>query len=120
MPLHYMITAKWGKDQADWYLPLEITVKNNTDKDVNSPAISFDVSKIVDIYLKAIANYGLTLIDFEGGFLGHTDALDRHIAAITEVIKAKPDIKISYTLPVDGAPGLIGFNGNGTTFLKIT
>lgn len=49
MPLHYMITAKWGKDQADWYLPLEITVKNNTDKDVNSPAISFDVSKIQNI-----------------------------------------------------------------------
>ncbi|HJD61714.1 MAG TPA: fibronectin type III domain-containing protein [Rickettsia endosymbiont of Columbicola hoogstraali] len=79
-----------------------------------------DVKKIVDIYIKAITNYGLTLIDFdfEGGFLGHTDALDRHIAAITEVIKAKPDIKISYTLPVDGAPGLMGFNGNGTTFLK--
>lgn len=79
-----------------------------------------DIKKIVDIYLKTIANYSLTAIDFdfEGGFLAHNDALDRHISAITEVIKAKPTLKISYTLPVDGAPGLMGFNGNGEIFLK--
>lgn len=78
-----------------------------------------DIKQIVDIYLKAITNYGLTAIDFdfEGGFLGNIEALDRHIAAITEVIKANPQLKISYTLPVDGAPGLMGFNTNGITFL---
>ncbi|WP_342170132.1 fibronectin type III domain-containing protein [Rickettsia endosymbiont of Seladonia tumulorum] len=79
-----------------------------------------DIKQIVDIYLKAIKNYDLTAIDFdfEGGFLAHNEALDRHIVAITEVIKAHPELKVSYTLPVDGAPGLMGFNANGVIFLN--
>ena len=69
-----------------------------------------DIKKIVDIYLKTINNYKLTAIDFdfESGFLAHNEALNRHISAITEVIKAKPELKISYTLPVDGTTGLMG------------
>ncbi|BBJ31972.1 hypothetical protein RAS_10810 [Rickettsia asiatica] len=49
MPLNYMITARWEKEQADWYNPLHVTIKNNTDQDLNSPEISFDISKTQNI-----------------------------------------------------------------------
>ncbi|HJD56275.1 MAG TPA: hypothetical protein LFW21_06660 [Rickettsia endosymbiont of Pyrocoelia pectoralis] len=107
-------------DKADGINLSEVNsiIKYYTEKP-SIETLTSNTSKIINIYLKAIENYNLTYIDFdfEGGFLGNTAALETHIAAITEVIKQKPNLKISYTLPVDGAPGLMGLNAAGEAFL---
>jgi len=95
-------------------------IKLNTAKPTIE-SLAKSTTEIVNIYLQTINNYNLKYIDFdfEGGFLDNVAALEKHIAAITEVIKQKPDLKISYTLPVDGAPGLMGLNYNGEILLKM-
>ncbi|MBN9685699.1 MULTISPECIES: fibronectin type III domain-containing protein [unclassified Corallococcus] len=79
-----------------------------------------DVAKIAAIYSGVVKNYGVRHIDFdfEGGFINNVAALDRHIAAITQVLREDPTLQVSYTLAVDGAPGsLEGFNPDGERFV---
>lgn len=89
----------------------------------NKPIESFinDIDTLEEIYLKAIKNYNMKYLDFdfEGGFIAETESLERHVKVIKRIQKAHPEIKISYTLPVDGAPGLMGFNNYGEDFLKM-
>jgi len=81
----------------------------------------FDVSNIIDIYLKIQRNYNVTKFDFdiEGAAITDADAIQRHIIAMLAVKDALPDLSISYTLPVDGSPGsLVGFNQSGEMLLQ--
>lgn len=79
-----------------------------------------DVANIVSAYQGVLRNYNLQYIDFdfEGGFIGNIPALERHTAAIAQIIRGNPGLKISYTLPVDGAPGLMGLNPDGELLLR--
>ncbi|XVN42226.1 MAG: chitinase [Candidatus Rickettsia vulgarisii] len=79
-----------------------------------------NIGELISNYSDIIKNYSLKAIgfDFEGSFLADNTALNRHIVAITEVIQENPELKISYTLSVNGAPGLMGLNLNGEIFLK--
>lgn len=80
-----------------------------------------DVAKIAAIYSGVVKNYGVRHIDFdfEGGFINNVAALNRHISAITQVLRDDPTLQVSYTLAVDGAPGsLEGFNPDGQRFIK--
>ncbi|KJV91724.1 hypothetical protein [Rickettsia bellii] len=90
MPLHYMITAKWGKDQADWFVPLDITVRNNTELDVNSPAISFDISKIANISGEVRAYTGFAQQTFTGPVI--KGSLSEHMA----LLKAKSSTTLTF------------------------
>lgn len=84
-------------------------------------AVETDVAKIAAAYDGIIDNYAISHLDFdfEGAFIHDYAGQDRHIAAITRVIQGHPGIKVSYTLPVDGAPGsLVGFNDGGIRLLK--
>ncbi|MGB3439144.1 MAG: fibronectin type III domain-containing protein [Actinophytocola sp.] len=79
-----------------------------------------DVSAIVATYQGILANYKVTHVDFdfEGSFIHDYAAQDRHIAAIGQLLQEQSKLKISYTLPVDGAPGsLVGFNDGGARLL---
>ncbi|MEU4645050.1 fibronectin type III domain-containing protein [Micromonospora sp. NPDC023814] len=79
-----------------------------------------DVVKIAATYEAILANYNVNHLDFdfEGGFIHNDAGQDRHVAAISQVLQAHPSLKVSYTLPVDGAPGsLIGFNDGGVRLL---
>ena len=75
---------------------------------------------LVSMYKGIIANYGLKGLDFdfEGGFLGDDNALNRHLEAIRLLRKDDPETWVSYTLPVDGSATLQGFNFFGENFLK--
>lgn len=79
-----------------------------------------DVANIVSAYEGVLGNYPLNYLDFdfEGGFIGNIPALERHTAAIAQIIRGNPGLKLSYTLPVDGAPGLMGFNPDGVLLLQ--
>lgn len=80
-----------------------------------------NIDRMVDIYDQVIRNYGLTHIDFdfEGAMMHNTAAQDRHVAVMADLLMSHPTLQISYTLPVDGAPGsLEGFNDGGVNFLK--
>ncbi len=84
--------------------------------------VETDVSKIVATYRAILANYGVSHVDFdfEGAFIQNRAGLERHVAAISQVLPAYPGLKISYTLPVDGAPGsLVGFNPDGVRLLHL-
>ncbi|MFD9819394.1 glycoside hydrolase family 18 protein [Streptomyces violascens] len=77
-----------------------------------------DVSAIVGLYTKAIKNYGMTHLefDFEGGFLADSAAVDRHVAAIRQVLQAHPQLKVSYCPPGD-AGSAAGLNTGGAALL---
>ena len=80
-----------------------------------------DVSRIVTAYEGVLTNYGATHLDFdfEGGFIHDYPGQDRHVEAICRLLRDRPELKISYTLPVDGAPGsLEGFNEGGVRLLQ--
>ncbi|WP_239341001.1 fibronectin type III domain-containing protein [Frankia sp. CiP3] len=84
--------------------------------------VETDVSRIAATYRAILANYGATYFDFdfEGGFIHNQPGLERHVAAISQVLATQPALKISYTLPVDGAPGsLVGFNDGGVRLLQL-
>lgn len=84
--------------------------------------VETDVSKIVATYRAILANYGVAHLDFdfEGGFIHNQAGQERHVAAISQVLASQPGLKISYTLPVDGAPGsLVGFNDGGVRLLHL-
>ncbi|MGB1229552.1 MAG: fibronectin type III domain-containing protein [Holosporaceae bacterium] len=72
-------------------------------------------------YQAIIKNYTLEGLDFdfEGGFLGDTAALTRHLEAIQRLKEGAPETKIGYTLPVDGSATLQGFNQHGRAFLSL-
>lgn len=79
-----------------------------------------DVSAIVATYKGILANYKVSHVDFdfEGAFIHDYAAQDRHIAAVGQLLEDQSGLKISYTLPVDGAPGsLVGFNYGGARLL---
>ncbi len=80
-----------------------------------------DITKIVALYSAIIKNYGIRHIDFdfEGAFIHNQEAQDRHVAAMAQLLQQFFYVQISYTLPVDGAPGsLEGFNEGGVNLLK--
>ncbi|MFC0843619.1 fibronectin type III domain-containing protein [Streptomyces noboritoensis] len=71
-----------------------------------------DIAGIVAQYQGVIDNYQTKHLDFafEGAILGDDAAQDRHTAAIGQLLQDNPGLKLSYTLPADGAPGsLVGF-----------
>lgn len=61
-----------------------------------------DVGKLADAYLSVINELGLTWIDLdiEGSTTADTAAVTRRHKAVAKVQKAKPDVIVSYTLPV--------------------
>ncbi|MER5899847.1 hypothetical protein ABT150_06995 [Streptomyces mirabilis] len=79
-----------------------------------------DATRISATYTDIIQNYGVLNIDFdfEGGFISNVPVMSRHVAAISAVLQARPNLNISYTLPVDGAPGLRGFDDDSVSFLR--
>jgi chitinase len=80
-----------------------------------------NVDKIVAAYQAVMENYGATHLDFdfEGGFIHDYAGQDRHVEAISRLLREHSGMKISYTLPVDGAPGsLEGFNEGGVRLLQ--
>lgn len=80
-----------------------------------------DVDRIIAAYKGVMENYGATHLDFdfEGGFIHDYPGQDRHVEAISHLLRDNPSLKISYTLPVDGAPGsLEGFNEGGVRLLR--
>lgn len=80
-----------------------------------------NVQKIVAEYEGVIANYQLTHLDFdfEGGFMENAAAHQRHVSALSEVLRKHPKLKISYTLPADAqlTEGSAGFSPSGLRFL---
>ncbi|GAB3146364.1 hypothetical protein GCM10027290_27970 [Micromonospora sonneratiae] len=79
-----------------------------------------DVARIAGTYQAIMANYQVTHLDFdfEGSFIHNDAGQERHVAAISQVLAAHPTVKLSYTLPADGAPGsLEGFNDGGVRLL---
>ena len=81
-----------------------------------------DIPALVAMYAGVIDNYQLTMIDLdvEGATLQLPDVLQRHVAVISQVQTQYPQLKISYTLPVDGqtdeaSRGLTNF---GLAFLQ--
>ncbi|MFD7342048.1 chitinase [Streptomyces violascens] len=80
-----------------------------------------DVDSIVASYQEVLDNYQVTRLDFsfEGALLHDAEGLARHIAAMGELLRSNADLKLSYTLPADGAPGsLEGFNTDGVGLLR--
>lgn len=81
-----------------------------------------DPEKIVSQYEQIMHNYECEHFDFdfEGAFIQDQDALSAHVSAMVILLGRKPKLKISYTLPVDGAPGALeGFNPNGEWLLQL-
>lgn len=78
-------------------------------------------SDLCAIYRGIIDNYKISGLDFdyEGGFLADTAALKRHTEAVRQLLVERPNTHIFYTLPVDGSPGLQGFNQFGEAFLSL-
>ncbi|SNQ51036.1 conserved hypothetical protein [Frankia canadensis] len=84
--------------------------------------VETNISRIVATYEAILSNYQVSHIDFdfEGAFIHNTPGLERHVAAISQVVQSRPGLKISYTLPADGAPGsLEGFNDGGVRLLHL-
>eukprot|EP00210_Caulerpa_lentillifera_P008938 g8529.t1 len=79
---------------------------------------SLTPEELCNHYKAIIDNYGLKGLDFEGGFLADTNALRRHIQAAQQLLIERPETRIVYTLPVDGSPGLQGFNFFGENFIN--
>ncbi|NTX14985.1 fibronectin type III domain-containing protein [Myxococcus sp. CA056] len=80
-----------------------------------------EVAMLVATYAAVLRNYGVRHLDFdfEGAFLHDEDAQVRHLAALSQLLAVYPTLKLSYTLPADGAPGsLVGFNDGGVRFLQ--
>lgn len=82
---------------------------------------SLSPEKLKDIYKGILDNYQLKGLDFDfaGAFLADRDALSRHLEGIKLLLREKPDVRILYTLPVDGSPGLQGFSWEGFDFLEM-
>jgi len=80
---------------------------------------SLSPDDLCKMYSDIIDNYNLKGLDFdfEGGFLADYEALERHLTAVQKLLHQKPSLKLTYTLPVDGSPGLQGFNYYGKKFL---
>ncbi|MFE5494766.1 hypothetical protein ACFQ7Z_33085 [Streptomyces virginiae] len=84
-------------------------------------SVESNVAQITDTYLAIIEKYDVGHVDFdlEGGFVDDDRVRSRHVAAVRAVLQARPELQISYTLPVDGAPGLLeGFTPSGVGFLR--
>lgn len=81
-----------------------------------------DIPTLVELYAGVINNYQLAMIDFdiEGGALVSADILQRHVAAISQVQALFPQLKLSWTLPVDGQtnPDSQGLTNNGVAFIQ--
>jgi chitinase len=82
---------------------------------------SLSPEKLKSIYRGILDNYQLKGLDFdfEGAFLADRDSLSRHLEGIKLLLREKPDVRILYTLPVDGSPGLQGFSWEGVDFLEM-
>ncbi|WP_330984784.1 MULTISPECIES: fibronectin type III domain-containing protein [Enterobacterales] len=82
-----------------------------------------DIPALVSLYSGVIENYALTMIDFdiEGAALQRKDILQRHLSVISQVQALYPQLKISWTLPVDGQtdPASQGFSSYGRDFLSM-
>lgn len=65
-------------------------------------ALITDVDELTDSYRSIIDAYDVNYIDFdiEGGAIGSKDANERRNQAIVNLQKEKPDLKVSFTLPV--------------------
>ncbi|ADO75953.1 chitinase [Stigmatella aurantiaca] len=79
------------------------------------------VQKIAALYEAILRNYGARHLDFafEESFLEGTAGPARHLAALSLLRDARPELKLSYTLPVEvvsGAPE--GFSEVGLRFLR--
>ncbi|MDC0711525.1 hypothetical protein POL68_23850 [Stigmatella sp. ncwal1] len=80
-----------------------------------------DVQKIAALYEAILRHQGVRHLDFafEVGFLEGTAGPARHLAALSLLRDARPELKVSYTLPVEGAPGAPeGFHEAGIRFLR--
>ncbi|TGW15440.1 hypothetical protein EIL50_01620 [bacterium NHP-B] len=77
--------------------------------------------ELCNLYEGILENYGIKALDFdyEGGFLADTSALMLHTQATRKLLANRPTTRIIYTLPVDGSPGLQGFNYYGESFLTL-
>ncbi|MFY2562840.1 fibronectin type III domain-containing protein [Corallococcus terminator] len=83
--------------------------------------VETDVARLVATYAAVLRNYGVRHLDFdfEGAFLHDDASQERHLAAMSQLRAVHPTLKLSYTLPADGAPGaLAGFNDGGVRFLQ--
>ncbi|MGH3708155.1 MAG: fibronectin type III domain-containing protein [Pseudonocardiaceae bacterium] len=62
-----------------------------------------DEDKVYDWYTKILDAYKVKRVDFdiEGDAQRNKEFLDRHLRIVTRLLKARSDLRISYTLPVD-------------------
>ncbi|WP_342379740.1 fibronectin type III domain-containing protein [Myxococcus stipitatus] len=80
-----------------------------------------DVARLVACYAAVLRNYEVRHLDFSFGssFLHDEEGLERHVSAMSQLLAVYPTLKLSYSLPVDGAPGsLVGFNDEGVRLLR--
>ncbi|WXH27708.1 hypothetical protein WA016_01633 [Myxococcus stipitatus] len=80
-----------------------------------------DMARLVACYASVLRNYEVRHLDFsfESAFLHDDEGLERHVAAMSQLLAVYPTLRLSYSLPVDGAPGsLVGFNDEGVRLLR--
>ncbi|SEU38433.1 Fibronectin type III domain-containing protein [Myxococcus fulvus] len=80
-----------------------------------------DVARLVATYAAILRNYQVRHLDFafDSAFLHDDAGLERHVAAMSQLLLVCPSLRLSYSLPADGAPGaLAGFNDAGVRLLQ--
>lgn len=100
--------------------PLVLELKEMTQK----KGFEEILKETIDQYDKIIGNYTCTHFDFdfEDGILTPLNkrALELHVVAMIALLQKHPELKISYTLQVDGQPGILeGFNQYGEALLML-
>lgn len=100
----YSVSKSWGKDNIDALKAKGATpiISFGGESGTEIAAVAKDVKELTDAYAHIIDTYGVDHVDFdiEGHAQNDLPSLERRSAAIAALQKIKPNLKVSFTLPV--------------------